>query len=167
VPIYPDSVAAFPVLTAKKNVDLFRKYGVLSKVELESRAHIAVEKFVKQLTIEAETMVAMGRTMVLPAAVRFQKLLADTVEATEDAGVKTADGKEALQEFAGVVARFRKALGALEKATALHDDDPMAHARIIKTKVRPAMAEVRALADQLETQVAADLWPLPTCTARC
>jgi len=162
LPIYPDSVAAFPVLTAKKNIDLFRKYGVLSKVELESRAHIAVEKFVKQLTIEAETMVAMGRTMVLPAAVRFQKLLADTVEATEDAGVKSADGKEALQEFAGLVAKFRKALGALEKATALHDDDPMAHARIIKTRVRPAMAEVRALADLLETQVAADLWPLPT-----
>ncbi|HEX9167110.1 MAG TPA: glutamine synthetase III [Gemmatimonadales bacterium] len=162
LPIYPDSVAAFPVLTEKRNVDLFRKYGVLSKVELESRAHIAIEKFVKQLAIEADTMVAMGRTMVLPAAVRFQQLLADTVEATEDAGVKSADGREALQEFAGVVAKFRKALAVLEKATALHDDDPMAHARIIKTRVRPAMAEVRALADQLETQVAADLWPLPT-----
>jgi glutamine synthetase len=162
LPIYPDSVAAFPVLTQKKNVDLFRKYGVLSKVELESRAHIAVEKFVKQLAIEAETMVAMGRTMLLPAAVRYQKLLADTVEATEDAGVKSPDGKEALAEFVGLVAKFRKALAALEKATALHDDDPMAHARIIKTRVRPAMAEVRLLADQLETQVAADLWPLPS-----
>lgn len=162
LPIYPDSVAAFPVLTQKKNVDLFRKYGVLSKGELESRAHIAVEKFVKQLAIEAETMVAMGRTMLLPAAVRYQKLLADTVEATEDAGVKTPDGKEALAEFVGVVAKFRKALATLEKATGLHDDDPMAHARIIKTRVRPAMAEVRLLADQLETQVAADLWPLPS-----
>jgi glutamine synthetase len=162
LPIYPDSVAAFPVLTGKKNVDLFRKYGVLSKVELESRAHIAVEKFVKQLTIEAETMVAMGRTQILPAAVRYQKLLADTVEATEDAGVKTPDGKEALAEFAGLVAKFRNGLASLEKVAALHDDDPMVHARSIKTKVRPAMAEVRAVADQLETQVAADLWPLPT-----
>jgi len=162
LPIYPDSVAAFPVLTQKKNVDLFRKYGVLSKVELESRAHIAVEKFVKQLAIEAETMVAMGRTMLLPAAVRYQKLLADTVEATEDAGVKSPEGREALAEFVGLVAKFRKALAALEKATGLHDDDPMAHARIIKTRVRPAMAEVRTLADQLETQVAADLWPLPS-----
>ena len=82
LPIMEDSVAAFPVLTQKKNVELFRKYGVLSKVELESRAHIAVEKFVKQLAIEADTMVAMGRTMILPAAVRHQKLLADAVTAT-------------------------------------------------------------------------------------
>jgi glutamine synthetase len=162
LPIYPDSVAAFPVLTQKKNVDLFRKYGVLSKVEIESRAHIAIEKFVKQLAIEADTMVALGRTMILPAAIRYQKLLADTVEATEDAGVKTADGKEALAEFAGVVGMFRKALAALEKVAAHSDEDPMAHARHIKTKVRPAMADVRALADQLETQVAMDLWPLPT-----
>jgi glutamine synthetase len=70
--------------------------------------------------------------------------------------------KAALAEFVGLVAKFRKALAALEKATGLHDDDPMAHARIIKTRVRPAMAEVRTLADQLETQVAADLWPLPS-----
>jgi glutamine synthetase len=162
LPILQDSVAAFPVLTQKKNVELFRKYGVLSKVELESRAHIAVEKFVKQLAIEADTMVAMGRTMILPAAVRHQKLLADTVGATEHAGVKAPDGREALAEFTGLVTKFRKALGALEKVAALHDDDPMTHARTIKTKVRPAMAEVRTLADQLETQVAADLWPLPT-----
>jgi glutamine synthetase len=162
LPIRQDSVAAFPVLTEKKHVDLFRKYGVLSKVELESRAHIAIEKFVKQLVIEADTMVALGRTMILPAAIRYQKLLADTVEATEAAGVKSPDGKEALTEFAGVIGKFRKALAGLEKVAAHSDDDPMAHARHIKASVRPAMAEVRALADQLETQVAADLWPLPT-----
>ena len=162
LPILQDSVAAFPVLTEKKNVDLFRKYGVLSKVEIESRAHIAIEKFVKQLLIEAETMVAMGRTMILPAAVRSQKLLADTVRATEDAGVKAPDGREALVEFTGLVTRLRKALSVLEKAAAHHDEDPMKEARHIKEKLRPAMAEVRALADGLETHVPSDLWPMPT-----
>jgi glutamine synthetase len=84
------------------------------------------------------------------------------VTGTEDAGVKCPDGREALAEFSGLVSRFRKALQVLEKASATHDEDPMKHARHIKEKVRPAMAEVRALADQFETMIPADLWPLPT-----
>jgi glutamine synthetase len=162
LPILQDSVAAFPVLTAKKNLELFRKYGILSKVEIESRAFIAVEKFVKQLVIEAETMANLGRTMVLPAALQYQALLAEVVTGTEDAGVKCPDGREALAEFSGLVGRFRKALAVLEKASAVHDEDPMKHARHIRDKVRPAMADVRVLADQFETMIAADLWPLPT-----
>jgi glutamine synthetase len=162
LPILQDSVEAFPVLKAKKNVDLFRKYGILTKAELDSRVHIMVEKFNKQLTIEAETMIAMGRTMILPAALRHQTLLAEAVESAEDAGVRLPDGRQALGEFAGLVTRFRKALQALEKAAAHQDEDAMRHARYIKQKVRPAMEEVRALADTLELHVAADLWPIPT-----
>jgi glutamine synthetase len=162
LPVLQDSVEAFPVLKAKKNVDLFRKYGVLSRAELDSRLHILLEKFNKQLGIEAETMIAMGRTMILPAAVRHQTLLAQSVEASEGAGVRVPDGRQALTEFAALVGRFRKALAALEKAAAHHEEDPMRHARHIRQKVRPAMEEVRALADTLETQVAADLWPMPT-----
>jgi len=131
-------------------------------VEIESRAFIAIEKFVKQLVIEAETMANMGRTMVLPAALQYQALLAEVVNGTEEAGVKAPDAREALADFSALVGKFRKALQALEKASAAHDEDPMKHARHIRDKVRPAMAEVRSLADQLETTVAADLWPLPT-----
>jgi len=162
LPILKDSVESFPVLTARKNLELFRKYGILSKVEIESRAFIAIEKFVKQLVIEAETMANMGRTMVLPAALQYQALLAEVVNGTEEAGVKAPDAREALADFSALVGKFRKALQALEKASAAHDEDPMKHARHIRDKVRPAMAEVRSLADQLETTVAADLWPLPT-----
>jgi glutamine synthetase len=162
LPILQDSVEAFPVLTAKKNVELFRKYGVLSKVELESRTHITVEKFVKQLVIEAETMVAMGRTMVLPAALKHQTMLATAVASTQAAGAKPTDAKAALDEFLGLMSHFRKALGTLEKAAAHHDEDPMAHAQHIKRSVRPAMNELRNTIDLLETQVEASLWPLPT-----
>ena len=162
LPMMKDSVEAFPILTAKKNVDLFRKYGVLSKVELDSRSHITIEKFVKQLVIEAETMVALARTQVLPAAYKHQTMLAGTVAATEAAGGKAADAKATLDEFTTVMNRFRKALGALEKASAHHLDDPMGHARHIKDKVRPAMADMRVVIDQLETHIEAGLWPLPT-----
>jgi glutamine synthetase len=162
LPILQDSVEAFPVLTQKKNVDLFRKYGVLSKVELSSRTHIAIEKFNKQITIEAETMTNLARTMILPAALRHQTLLAGTVAATEAAGVKAADAKTALAEFGALVTRFRKSIATLEKAAAHTDADLMRHARHIKEKVRPSMAELRELADELETHVSAEYWPLPT-----
>jgi glutamine synthetase len=151
-----------PILSAKKNVDLFRKYGVLSKVELDSRTHIVLEKFVKQLVIEAETMIAMARTQVLPAALRHQTTVANAVAATEAAGAKATDARAILEEFTTVMSRFRTALGALEKAAAHHVEDPMAHARHIKEKVRPAMADLRSVIDQLESQVEAGVWPLPT-----
>src|SRR5688572_15509189 len=48
LPNLRDSVEAFRVLKARKNVDLFRKYGVLTKAEYDSRIHIAIEKYVKQ-----------------------------------------------------------------------------------------------------------------------
>ncbi|HEX9754880.1 MAG TPA: glutamine synthetase III [Gemmatimonadales bacterium] len=162
LPILQDSVEAFPILSQKKSVELFRKYGVLSRLELDSRTHVAIEKFVKQITIEAETMTNMARTMILPAALKHQTLLAGTVAATEAAGVKAPDARVALTEFGVLVTRFRKAVVVVEKATAHHDEDPMNHARHIKAKVRPAMAELRELADELEGHVSADLWPMPT-----
>jgi len=162
LPVMQDSVDAFPILFDKKNVELFRKYGVLSKVELDSRTHIAVEKFVKQLVIEAETMIVMARTQILPAAIRHQTILAGAVAATEAAGAKTPETRASLDEYLGVMVRFRKALTALEKTAVHHDDDPMKHAVQIKQKVRPAMAELRAVVDLLESTVDAALWPLPT-----
>ena len=162
LPIMSDSVDAFPILSAKKNAELFRKYGVLSKVELDSRTHIAIEKFVKQLVIEAETMIGMARTQILPAALKHQTLLAGAVAATESAGAKATDAKAMLDEFLALMSKFRKALAALDKVAAQHDDDPMKHAAQIKTRVRPAMAELRAVVDQLEQSVEAGLWPLPT-----
>jgi glutamine synthetase len=162
LPNFSDSVSAFPVLRARRNADLFQKYGVLTRVETESRAHIAVEKYVKQLAIEAETMVQMARTQILPAALRHQTVLAQAVAALEGAGVKSADQLQALKDFVALVGRFRDAVVALEKELAHHDEDPFGHAEQIQKKVRPAMARLRELGDQLETNISADLWPLPT-----
>ena len=162
LPNYPDSVSAFPILRARKNTDLFNKYGVLTKVETESRAHIAVEKYVKQLTIEADMMVQMARIQILPAALQHQTMLAQAVSSLEGAGVKSADQLGALKEFVTLVGKFRDATIALEATLQHHDEDPFAHAEHIQKKVRPAMAKLREFGDLLETNVSADLWPLPT-----
>jgi glutamine synthetase len=67
-----------------------------------------------------------------------------------------------LEDFVGLVDDLREKTAALEQAVSKHDADPLRHARHIKTEVRPAMAALRAVADELETQVASDLWPMPT-----
>ncbi|HEX5817323.1 MAG TPA: hypothetical protein VFY20_00495 [Gemmatimonadales bacterium] len=162
LPILKDSVEAFPVLKSKKTVDLFKTYGVLNKAEVDSRFHIAVEKYVKQLLIEAETMGHIARTQILPAALKHQSLLAEAVGHTIAAGVPAPEQKAALERFVGYANRLREAIGKLEHAIELGEGDPMEHAKHIKSHLIPAMQEVRAAADHLETVVTADYWPMPT-----
>ena len=162
LPMLRDSVAAFPVLKARKNLELFKKYRVLSKAELESRTNIGIEKWIKQLVIEAEMMIALGRTMILPAALEHQTMIADAVASTEAAGAQCPDTLAALKDFVALAKDFREAIAVLEQAAAHQADDPFRHAEHMARAVRPAMAQLRQLADTLETHVAADLWPLPT-----
>ncbi|MBX3406269.1 MAG: glutamine synthetase III [Phycisphaeraceae bacterium] len=162
LPNLKDTVEALPVLRTKKAVDLFKRYKVLSKAELESRADVFVEKFIKQVTIEAETMVSMARTMILPAALRHQARVAQAVAAAADAGVSSQTQRGMLEELVDLADSLREKTDELEEAVSHHDADPLKHARHIKTAVRPAMAALRTIADELETQVASDLWPMPT-----
>ncbi len=162
LPHLRDTVESLASLKARKNSDLFKKYGVLTKAEFDSRIHISYEKYVKELGIEAETMVAIARTQILPAALQHQARIANAVASTEAAGVKAKDTFTALGEFVNLVSRFQESIAALEKAAGHHDEDPVKHATWIRDKVKPAMAQVRVYGDALEAQVSADLWPLPT-----
>lgn len=158
-----NTAASLPVLRSKKNAELFRKYGVLNRDELESRGHIYAEKYVKQVAIEAETMVSMARTQVLPAVVRHQSELAEAVSATAAADVDDASLREQLEDFVQLSGRLREAVTALEQALEGHGDgDAFDHAEHIQDHVVPAMGDLREAVDEIEQIVAADLWPLPT-----
>jgi len=162
LPNLKDSVAAFQVLRARKNSEIFRKYGVLNRAEYESRIHIGVEKYVKQLTIEAETMVSMARGQILPAAIEHQRRLADAVAATKAAGVDPGDSAKVLKEFVGLVDELRRRTAEVERLSGHHEDDPMRHAAAINRELKPKMAQLRAVGDMIETLVPASVWPLPT-----
>ncbi len=162
LPNLRDSVQAFNVLKAKKNLDLFRKYGVLGKAEYESRIHIAVEKFVKQLTIEAETMVSMARGWIFPAALEHQRRMAEAVAATKAAGVDAGDTVSALREFVELVDEFRRRIADVERLSAHHESEPLKHAAQMSRELKPAMAKLREAGDTIESLVAADLWPMPS-----
>ena len=161
LPNLRDSVAAFQVLRAKKNVDVFKKYGVLTRSEYDSRIHIQLEKYVKQLAIEAETMVSMARSQILPAALEHQRRVAEAVTATKAAGVDASDAASALKEFVMLATEFRKRTGEVERVAGHHDADAGKHAAQINRELKPAMARLRETGDALEAHISADLWPMP------
>jgi glutamine synthetase len=161
LPNLKDSVESFHELGNRKNWELFKKYGVLGKAEYDSRVHIAIEKYVKQLGIEAETMVMMAKSQILPAALEHQRRVAETVAATKAAGVDASDTTQALRELVELVTQFRSRTSEVERLAASHEGDPIKHAARIARELKPAMARLRETGDALEAVVAAELWPLP------
>ncbi len=165
LPNLRSSVDAIPVLRSKKAADLFKKYKVLSKPELDSRVSIFSETYAKQVLIEADEMAVIGRTMILPAAMTHQGNIAEAVAATEGAGVDCESARAELEDYVELVNQFRASLDALVEASDFDHDleaHPHAAATELRNEVIPRMEEVRMLADELEGRVANELWPLPT-----
>ena len=163
LPNLRNTVDSLPVIIRKDSIDLFTKYRVYSERELHSRYAILSESYVKTLNIEGQLMTMMAKTMILPAALRYQAEVAGAVNATKAAGVENATQVDFLRSLTGTITDFQKATATLEKALAHHaEGDPFAHAKNSRDTVLPAMTTVRTLGDKLETMIADDLWPLPT-----
>jgi glutamine synthetase len=162
LPNLRESVAALEVIAEKKNLDLFKRTSVMNKAEVESREHIFLEKYIKQVAIEGETALLMAKTYILPAAIRQQTELAEAVVATEAADVDAALMRESLEEFAGLVTKLREKLKELEIAADHGGDDVVHHARSVRDTIRPAMNGLREVCDELEARISRDLWPLPS-----
>jgi glutamine synthetase len=163
LPNLKSTVDAIPVIIRKDAIELFAKYKVYSEKELQSRYAIFSEKYVKEVTIEANMMVHMAKTMILPAAMRYQTELAGSVSAIKAIGVDVGTQGKVLNDLCKTVNEFITATAALEKAVHHHvDGTPFDHAKAVKETVIPKMVELRTLGDALETVVADDLWPIPT-----
>ncbi len=155
----PEALAA---LRPKKVADLFAKYGILSKRELDARTEVLVEHYNKLLAIEGRTLLSMARTLLLPAALRAQAELADVVAATQGAGVECPSTELDLREFVKLVEQFRGSTHELEKSLTHHDPNAEKHMKYMRDHVVVAMGKVRDCSDALERRMPADQWPLPT-----
>jgi glutamine synthetase len=143
---------ALPWLVDKSTVALFKKYGVLSKRELESRHEVFLEQYAVKINIESETAAAIARTQILPAAVRHVNEL------------RAAGLDELIEEVEPVIRELHYALLKLEDVNLQDNQDdatPVKWAAYVHDRVLPAMDDVREVADRLEKIVADDLWPLP------
>jgi glutamine synthetase len=151
---------ALPVLTTKEVVSLFTKYGVLSEAELKSRQEIYLEQYIKTIVTEANLVIRMSRTVIFPAAMRYQGQLAQTCASLKAIG---QDFKmTTLEDVTTKLRSMQTEVDKLEKLLAHEGGNTQAHATYMCEKVLPAMQAVRCYADALEAVVADDLWPLPS-----
>src|SRR5581483_10929865 len=109
LPNLRDTVSAIPVIVRKDSIDLFTKYRVYSEKELHSRYNIFCESYVKTITIEANMMLVMARTMILPAALRYQAEVAHAVTAAKAAMVDVTPQSELLGELSKSINQFQAA----------------------------------------------------------
>ena len=155
----PSAVDQLPTLVSAKSEALFVKYGVLSAAEVHSRFEVRAEQYVTRVNTEAETTLGMGRTMVLPVAIRY---LGD-IAAAGASGAGSAGLDTTAAAVGGLVDELVEALDALAAEIAHESDDDM-HDHMTHTRkcVVPAMDAVRSAADGLEGVVPDDQWPLPS-----
>ena len=166
LPNKKNTPAALPALVDPKNIQLMEDFGVLTKVEMESRYEVEMEHYAKIINIEALTMLEMARKQLLPAVNSYMSEVANTaatkLAVSEALSVRSetktltrlstdADAmSDAIDVLQDVVDAAEALTSESEKAVAFHDN------------VIPAMDALRAAADDAETICGEDYWPLPS-----
>jgi glutamine synthetase len=152
---------ALPELISEPAMELFEKYRVFNHREMHSRYEIGLEQYALTVGVEARLTLEVGSTSILPAAIRYQTEVAQNLGALKAAGIDP--DTSVLDEVTAPLGALRAALAQLKAALAAHGgESAFAEAEHARDELLPAMAAVRAAADQLEGVVADDLWPLPT-----
>ena len=164
LPNIKSMVEAIPAITTDKAVELFERFSVFTKAELESRAEIQYEAYAKAINIEARTMIDMASKQFLPAFIKYTKTLADTVNAVKAAGVDASVQTETLKEVSALMAETKAALDNLVKTTAdaAAKEEGEVQATYYHKEVVPAMDALRAPVDKLEMIVDKEAWPMPS-----
>lgn len=166
LPNKKNTPAALPALIDPKNIQLMEDFGVLTKVEMESRYEVEMEHYSKIINIEALTMLEMARKQLLPAINSYMSEVANTAASklavSESLSVRSetktlshlsadADAmSDAIDELQAAVDAAKALSDESAKAVAFHDD------------VLLKMDALRAAADDAETICGEDYWPLPS-----
>ena len=155
---------ALKEMVTKQSRAVLTGLGVLSKEELESRYHVRVERYVKDMLIELSTMREMVDTMVIPAAYSYLNQLTEGAAQAKAAGIAVVPQIATATQVGELVQELQEhredLTDVIARVEAKHDD-PAAQAEMLTTEGADTMAEVRKVSDALELIVADDCWPLP------
>ncbi|MBQ5544362.1 MAG: glutamine synthetase III [Clostridia bacterium] len=151
----------------QKNIDLFVKNGIVSEAEIRARYEIELEHYVKQLHIEALTMIDMAQKSITPSVSSFVGRLTETALAkrTLSESISVYAETSLVEELSGILEQFVKKTAELEKAV---DDaknvggDNLAQATYYREVVFTLMGELRELGDAMERKTSAQYWPYPS-----
>src|SRR3954452_19395259 len=156
------SVDAYGELMKPDVVETFEKYKVLNERELRARYDVAIEQYNKTINIEAQLMVLMASRYVLPAALRYQSEIAQSVSAVKAAGGSAKEAKKSLDKILKLTESCKATIDKLQGLLEHEGGDAEKHAKYFRDKVIPTMVALREIGDSLECIVPHDLWPLPT-----
>lgn len=164
LPNIKSMIEAASTITTEKAVALFEKFGIFTRVELESREEIIYETYAKTINIEALTMVDMASKDIIPAVASYAGDLANSILSIKEAGATAAAQVEILNEVDSLLAEAKSALNKLiaEEAKAAAISDVKEQAFYYKDVVKAAMDALRAPIDKLEMLVDGSVWPIPT-----
>jgi len=155
---------ALEQLVSRPARTLLNKLGILNKAELESRYHVRLERYVKDILIEMHTLKEIVDTLVIPAAFGYAGSLASAAANAVAAGIKNVPQVEAANEIGALINSLRAKRDALaaaiEKAEGLHDDLPK-QAKFLTSTGADAMLAAREASDAIELTISDELWPLP------
>jgi glutamine synthetase len=157
-----NTVDALPEIIKPAVVKAFESFKVLKERELHARHEINLENYSKTINVEAQLMVLMANRYILPAALEYQKRVAESVAAVKAAGVSSKEGAKHLTRIVNLVDRFRAETEALTRALDHSSASAEKHAKYMRDTVVPGMAALRDLGDQLEVIIPHELYPLPT-----
>ncbi len=157
---------ALPHYTDEKNVKLFGKHGIYTEVELRSRTEIILENYAKIINIEALTALDMSKKDIVPAVTSYIRELAETASLVKSLNIDTVSLPEVelVQKLSNLLACFVKKIETLEKAVmgAKEVEGVAETAMYYRDHVLAAMQEMRAVADEMESNMAAKYWPYPS-----
>ena len=166
LPNKKNTPAALPALIDPKNIKLMEDFGVLTKVEMESRYEVEMEHYSKIINIEALTMLEMARKQLLPAINAYMSEVANTAASklAVSEAISVRSETKTLQNLSKDADDMSDAIdtlqAAVDAAKALEDESKKAVA--FHDDVIPAMDALRAAADDAETICGEDYWPLPS-----
>ncbi|MGE5244425.1 MAG: glutamine synthetase III [Betaproteobacteria bacterium] len=158
-----NTVDALPQLTSKEVIAVFEKYRVLNGRELHARADVMLEQYIKTVNVEGQLMVLMANRYILPAALEYQKHIAQSVAAVKAAGGRSVEAKKTLDKLTKLVDELRRRTDKLQAALE-HEGEGSAqkHAKHFRDVVIPAMAVLRETGDNIELMLPHETWPLAT-----
>ncbi len=156
----PTTADALPALCDPEVIALFADTGVLSPVELQSRFEVYSEQYILSIEVESKLVVEMVKTQFYPAAMQYLSSLTATSLNLSQLGIALDD--DTVRSVSARVDAMMKGVTALSKAMARHEFSSVnEHMHHCAYEIRPLMDAVRVEVDQLEMEVADELWPLP------
>jgi len=165
--LLPDTIGR---LREEKNIALFEKFAVLSRQEVEARASIKIEVYVKTVEMELRVARYLLRAFIIPAALKNQSMLLDAVRQFPPdiltAQPSLLDNQHAfIAKFTGKINRAMEWLSQLDEDNEkLKEGDDLARARFCSKVIRPHLAEAASLVEKIEERVDRDFWKLPRVT---